>query len=145
MKAISYNALSSEALAALVELENYLHRGRRDLTSTKRLFAHLRSGTGLSVFSLESIKNASPTALAVYARALRRSSLFPVNRTEDLSKNVVEYAKLLNKHNLRLPEVAKLRDFCGALHRELLSEDSLHSTRPATYERRRREVTFGLR
>lgn len=143
---ISYEDLTTLALDAAIAAENVLAQRPADVPAITRLFATLKDAPGLGVDTQERIQHVSSTALAVYTRALRHTTEEPVRTLDDIMLRIMSVIRSLDESVARPDQLsfAKIRDFCLALHNELLLET--YATESSNnWEERERVPSIGLR
>lgn len=142
-KVISYEELASLALDSAIACENLIQQQPADLSAVERLYEALRSAPGLGV-DTTGVQHISATTVAVYARAVRNTTN---EKIRSLSE-IVERIRLIT-HNFdqsKPPQQpGNLRDFCLALHGELLLETYGMVSGSGNWEERERGLSVKLR
>lgn len=139
---ISYEELTDLALDAAIVFENLLQKRKVSTEPIDRLFQILKESPGFGVANQDRVQHISPMALAVYSRALRQTGE-TILTLDDITTRIIS---ITQKEDDKKPKslIEKLRNFCLALHDELLRET--HNFENANnWEDRERGSTIGFR
>ena len=142
-KSVSYEDLTTLALDSAIALENLLQERSVDTSVINELFSALQEAPGIGVSTTQGVQHISPTALAVYTRALRHASHEPVQTRDDITTKILALIGNFEREKASTNLLPSIRDFCLSLHDALLLET--YAIEHDNWEERERGSAVSLR